>query len=281
MKPARRLRRFFSTHRLPSAGGKIWLAISETHHLRNILRLKPGDPCLITDGAGSEAEARIENFSENGETLVRILERKTAAKNGVLISSAGFGIRVCQAMPQRRKMDDLVEKAQELGVSEIWPVETSRTVVKMSAEKSTVALMRWQKIAREAAKQSGSLALVKISAPRKWNQVLEEIPNAEKTALFHPDPKAQSFREWIKNLESEFVPSPLSSPRDAGQGEEGRKMINLLLGPEGGFTAGEIKQAVSNRKGIALINLGGNILKSDTAFLAVISALRLLFPKKP
>ena len=267
MKPVRRLRRFFSTQALPLAGGEVWLPSSETHHIRNILRLKPGDSCLVADGAGAEAEAKVKSFSEDGRTLLTVMKRKASAE----VSSNGLEIRICQAMLQKGKMDGLVEKAQELGVQEIWPVETSRTVVKMSGESSERVLARWEKIAREAAKQSGSLELVKISEPQKLDKVLAQIPDGEKVAIFHPDAKAENFREWVECL----IPPPLSSPHEMGGGKQGGNTIYLFLGPEGGFSDQEVEKMLK-KKSAALVSLGKNILKADTAFLAVISALRLM-----
>ncbi|MBI3307305.1 MAG: 16S rRNA (uracil(1498)-N(3))-methyltransferase [Candidatus Omnitrophica bacterium] len=263
MKPTRRLRRFFFPHPLPTEKGKIWLPASETHHLRHILRLKPGDRCLITDGFGKQVEARIENFSEDDKTLMTILECENPAKGKSSAPSSSLFIRICQALPQRGKMDEMIEKAQELGADEIWPMETSRTVVKMSRDNSAKVLARWNKIAREAVKQSGSCELVKISEPKKLEQILKEIPKEEKVALFHPGAEALPFQNWIKLMEK-------ISP----------KKVTLFLGPEGGFSESEIAAVRSGRTASAnVVSLGENILKADTAFLAVISALRLLYPK--
>ncbi|MBI3312952.1 MAG: 16S rRNA (uracil(1498)-N(3))-methyltransferase [Candidatus Omnitrophica bacterium] len=219
------------------------------------MRLKPGDSCLIADGTGREVKARIENFTEDGKTHLIVLESKISPNHKSSIQDSGLQIRVCQALLQKGKMDDLVRKAQELGVDEICPMETSRTVLRMNAESGKRVLQRWEKIAREAAKQSGSLQLVKITNFEKFSKILQTIPKGEVVAVFHPSAKAVGFRDWIKSLESVNA-----------------RRVNLFLGPEGGFAEEEIKN-------LPLINLGQNILKADTAFLAVVSALRLFFPK--
>jgi len=125
----RRLRLFFSFEPLPEVGEILCLPQTETRHMRTALRLKVGDSCLITDGTGLEAEAVILSFREDGATQVRVRDRIQPPSTGRL------WIRMIQAIPKRGKLEHLVEKAQELGVNEIWPVYSSRTIVRIPEEK--------------------------------------------------------------------------------------------------------------------------------------------------
>jgi len=155
----RRLRRFFSDLTLPPQGQEVQLSGNQTHHLAQVHRLGPGERCYILDGSGDMVEAVIIRFSEAGEAVLRVEATKKR--------SAPFPLKLKMhaAIPQRCKFDALVEKAQELGVDELHPLETQRTVVKMKRESHPKVLNRWERIAREAAKQSYSLQLIKLFAP--------------------------------------------------------------------------------------------------------------------
>lgn len=171
-------------------------------------------------------------------------------------------LKVAQALPQKRKMDDLVEKAEELGIQELWVLETQRSVVKMRGEGAERARKRWERIVIEAAKQSGTPFLTRIEGPVSFRKVLEErIESGDRAFLFHPDPKGISFSkvvEELKNLEKE------KSPASAF----------LFLGPEGGFTPEEVRWAES--RGVRKVFLGSSTLRVETAFLGVVSAIRLM-----
>lgn len=260
MKTSRRLRRFLSPIPLPAIGREVILPASETHHLRDILRLRVGDRCLVTDGAGREAEARVDNFVDGKQTRIiieSIHTRRGGDKNRVYL-------RVAVAVPQRHLMDDLIVKAEELGVQEIWPLESEHTVVKISESTQPKVLERWRKIASEAAKQSGAPELLHITSPKTFEQAVKDVPREEPLLIFHPSGNSIAFRDWIRKPES-------------------CRSLNLFIGPEGGFSDKEIQSANGLRRdsGSSLpmvLSLGENILKVDTAFVGILSTLRFLLP---
>ena len=251
------MRRFFSIQPLKTAGQIVGVSPSETHHLRHIIRLKIGDPCLLTDGLGLEAEATITEFLEDGTSRLKV-EKITKAYP----AQSGIRIRVFPALTKTDKMDDLVEKAQELGVEEFWPVHAERSILSIKEDKQPKVLSRWEKKAREAAKQSGSLNLLRIEPPQSFKQTVERIPPKEPMILFHPTAKAISFKQWIQRMD-----------RDAG-------ILNLFFGPEGGYMEEEIEFAKTLREktgsSCTIVSLGRTILKIDTAFVGVISAVKFL-----
>jgi 16S rRNA (uracil1498-N3)-methyltransferase len=132
------------------------------------------------------------------------------------------------------------------------------------AEKIKVS-ERWKRIAQEAAKQSGSLRLVDVRKPLEFGDALHSIPSTEKIIVFHPSERTLHFKDWIEKLChcSKEAPHGASVP------------LHLFFGPEGGFSETEMK--MFEDCGSQSVSLGSHILKVDTAFLGVISALRLLF----
>jgi 16S rRNA (uracil1498-N3)-methyltransferase len=249
--PQRRLRRFFSSAVLNKEGQEITLPPSEASHMHKTLRLSAGDRCLVTDGYGREAEARIKGFSQDGSALLVIGSISRLSSSG----SGNLMLNVYPALLQKGKLDDLVQKAQELGIQKIFPVETRRTVAKMTPEARKKVMGRWEKIAREAAKQSGSLRLTEIHEPAEFKKAVQGLPAGSQIALFHPTEK-MSFPEWIKTVKPE-------------------KEIHLFFGPEGGFEDAEVEWAIS--KGAVVVGLGDILLKADTAFYGVTAALKFLF----
>ena len=231
-------------------GSEVRLSPDQTLHLRKVLRLKEGDHCLITDGTGHEAEATVWSFPVSGEAVL-LLNRVTGTA-----STPDVQIRLFPAMIQKAKIDFLVEKAQELEIQEIIPVETSWTVVKMNQAEACKAAERWQRLAREAAKQSGSLRLIKIQKPVNFSKAFEQASADGTNIIFHPGKQAMPFAEWTKTL------------------SRGSR-LNLFFGPEAGFTQPEIEQAGKKAKMVALTQ---TLLKADTAAFGVAAAIRFLFP---
>ncbi len=261
MTASRRLRRFFISQPIPPPGALTYLPSSETRHLKKVLRLKQGDSCLITDGRGREAEALIQEFLKDGQTALKITISSLSPQ---LERGPRLRLRICQAMLQKGKMDFLIEKAQELGVAEFWPVETERSVVKMSREAAQKVCQRWRKIIQAAAKQSGSLNLVQMIPPCRWEDAMMQIPEGEPIAFFHFSQRAVSFEAWAGRLKESLQPG---------------KIVNLCVGPEGGFTEQELARAEQLRKDQAeclqYVSLGENTLKAETACLALMAVLKL------
>ena len=214
------------------------------------MRLEAGESCLVTDGHGREAQARILDFGKDGQARLFIEKISVRAPGNSLV------IRAFPALPQKGKMDDLIEKAQELGVDEILPVETRRTMVKMSHASWPRVESRWTRIAQEAAKQSGSLRLLQIHGPVLFEKALKGLGEKEQAAVFDPRDPAGPFRPWALGLKPELP-------------------VSLFWGPEGGFTEEEL--ALARSRGASIVKLTDTILKVDTAFLGVISALRFLW----
>ena len=243
----RTLRRFFVDAPFPSEGALVELSFRETRHLQKVLRLKTGERCEIFNRQRQRARATLQSISEEGVAQLELDEFFSVPGNSLLI-------KVSQALPQKKKMDLLVDWASELGVQELWVTETKRTIVKMKDEGGRRAKKRWERIAVEASKQSGSGVLTQIEGPLSFeNIVKEKIGPHDRTFLFHPDPKGIPFPEFIKNAGSS---------------------VFLFFGPEGGFTEDEVEMAESF--GVQKVFLGESILRLEAAFMGVLGALRFL-----
>jgi len=172
-------------------------------------------------------------------------------------------LKVAQAMPQKGKMDRLVEKAEELAIQELWALETKRSVVKMRVEARSRVRERWERIVVEAAKQSGSSVLTRVEGPVPFETVIrEKLERSDRAFLFHPDPRGLSFSAFVEQIrepEGETLPPAF-----------------LFFGPEGGFDEDEVRLAES--RGAKKVFLGDSVLRLETAFLGVLSALRFLIP---
>ena len=248
----RGLRRFYIEAEFPAEEAVIKLSSRETFHLHRVLRLEPGDPCQIFNPYGWGAEAQVEIFSEKEGARLKL-------KKIFPLNRPSLRLKVGQALPQRKKMDDLIMRAEELGVHELWVLETDRTVVKMRGDGRERVRNRWERIVVEAAKQSGSPVLMRVEGPLPFKKILEEkVMIPEKAFIFHPDPEGLHFSEMIEGLREGKAPAE----------------IFLFFGPEGGFTDEEVRLAES--RGVKKVFLGDSILRLETAFLGVISAIRLM-----
>jgi len=226
-------------------GGKIYAGKEESHHIIDVMRLREGDSVTVFDGTGKEYSGIIESVKNKSVVIAVDKIAAAAAKSPVEISLA-------QAMPKKDKMDYIVQKATELGVREIIPIESERTIVRAAKDKAAYKTDRWRKIAIEAAKQCGRNDLPDLKEIRSVIDLLKD------------------FRRYdgiiMPCLSKKTVPlkSALGRLKDP-------KRLLLMIGPEGDFTPGEIAAAEAN--GALLVSLGRLVLKSDTAAIAALAVL--------
>ena len=215
----------------------------DVKHIKKVLRLREGEEIEVCDGCGEDFECKIESLSDD-VVRAEILNRRQN------VAEAPIEITVFQGMPKNDKMDYIVQKCVELGVCRIVPVITKRAVsIPRDAEKKTA---RWQRIADEAAKQCGRGIL----------------PKVENTINFADAIKAMSDEDALSLMpyecEKEGSLSALLRSTD-------KKKINVFIGPEGGFDESEVEKAKC--AGIHTVTLGPRILRTETAPLAVCSAI--------
>ena len=223
------------------------LSPEESHHALDVLRLRPGDSAVVFDGRGAEARVRIEEADSGGVTYKILSSSKTPRP--------ACRIRFGQAMIKPAGMELLIQKLTELGVSEIWPIASERSVPKPGGEKRIS--LRWETIALAACKQSG----------QNWLPLIHEAAPLE-TFLAAPDPAPPACR-IIGSLQPEARPLPalLAEAKAAGK----THWVDILIGPEGDFTPSETGRA--RAAGFRPASLGPLVLRSETASIFVASAL--------
>ncbi|MFA5927975.1 MAG: 16S rRNA (uracil(1498)-N(3))-methyltransferase [Candidatus Margulisiibacteriota bacterium] len=215
------------------------------HHLIHVLRLQVNDHLNVLDNAGHIYETKISTLSKNSADCQII---RTAA-----VSALAYKLVLAQALIKGEKMDWLVQKATELGVSEILPLITERTQVKLSVADAVHKQVRWQSIAQAAAEQCERSDLPVISKPVALKGY-QPGKSANELSLLC------AARSQAEKLQSNTLP-----------GSPGK--ITIFVGPEGGFSAEEENTLIDN--GCRPISLGSNILRAETAAIACLSQLNL------
>ena len=221
----------------------------DVNHIRNVLRMSPGDRISVSDGLGTDYICELEQL-EAGCVRGRILERKPF---DVELSSR---LILYQGLPKGDKMELIVQKAVELGAAEIVPVSSGRCVVKLDVKKAAARVKRWNAIAEGAAKQSKRMTVPKVHEVMTFRQALEYAAAIDVRLM--PYEKAEGMEATRKGLAA-IAPG---------------QSVAVLIGPEGGFEDGEAEAAA--RAGFAHISLGRRILRTETAGLTALSILMYL-----
>lgn len=217
---------------------------SDVNHISKVLRLRPGDLIEILDGNGRAAVASIDTINKKDISL-KFIEEFTPKGEPLL------KVTLVQGLSKGEKMDLIVQKATELGVSKVIPMICHRSVVRLEGNKSESRQERWQRVAMEAAKQCRRAKIPKVSLPQSMAGVLEGIPEGTMAIM----PWEGENKNTLEHVLS------------------GNKTDNLyiFIGPEGGFEPFEVEQAVS--KGISTVTLGSRILRTETAGLVCMSVV--------
>ena len=228
---------------------EILLTGPDVNHIRNVLRMRSGEEVLLSDGQGTDYHCRIE---EIGETFVKASLMWRLDGNAELPSR----IVLFQGLPKGDKMEFIIQKCVELGVTEIIPVQTKRTVVKLDAKKEQAKGKRWAGISESAAKQSGRGIVPKIGAVTDFSCALKQAAALDVCLIPY------ELAEGIGHT------------REVCQGIRPGQSVGIFIGPEGGFEEEEVLEAV--KAGAAPITLGRRILRTETAGMALLSVLAYL-----
>lgn len=214
------------------------------HQLQRVLRSRPGDHVVLIDGTGWAYEVAL-----------RVLQRDRVTAEVVRIwqpeSEPPTEVTLYQAVPKGRRWDWLLQKATELGVARVVPLQTERSVVRGAGN-----LERWNSIVREAAEQSHRARWPQVTDPVTLDQALDAFPDRPQALIACLDPRARSLGCALSDL-------TLDAP------------IALFVGPEGGFSEVEVEAAMA--KGLIPVSLGPRVLRAETAPLALLALIMARF----
>jgi len=246
-------RRFYAPQAASMPADKIvTLGRDETRHARNVLRLKPGDDVYVFDGEGHEYRCRLAAFQRHAARLDLIETVEPARPESPL------NLTLAVALLKGEKFDLVVQKATELGVTQLIPIVTARADVRIRDERDAERkLERWRRIVLESIKQCGRAQLMKIDVPEIFESVLTITEDDD-----HP-----------KLMFAERDGSPLSKVA-AGLSSRPKK-VTALIGPEGGWTDDEISKA--RKQDWKIVTLGGRPLRAETAAIAIAALLQHAF----
>ena len=212
--------------------GTVHITGSDVNHIKNVLRMRPGEKILVSTGGEKEYHCAVSDFPE-GEVLAAV-EEVTAADREL-----PSGIVLFQGLPKGDKMELIIQKAVELGATEIVPVEMKRCVVKLDRKKAEKKAERWQTIALGAAKQSKRMQIPTVHMPVTFQQALAMM--AESDVRLMPYENAEGMEGTRRILES----------------IEPGESIAILIGPEGGIDEAEVEMAMKEK--VEPITLGKRI----------------------
>lgn len=228
-------------------GNKIIITGGDVNHIKNVLRMKPGEEISVSNGVdGKEYRCGIDTLGE--EEI--ICQLRFVKEEGVELPSK---IYLFQGLPKADKMELIIQKAVELGVYEVIPVFCARAVVKLDEKKAKSKAARWQGIAQAAAKQSRRGIIPQVK-------------------------EVMSFREAVnysKCADVRMIPYELAEDMEKTRalidGLKPGEDVAIFIGPEGGFAEDEIEMAV--KEGMMPVTLGRRILRTETAGMAVLSII--------
>lgn len=213
------------------------------HYVRTVLRLKVGAEVLLFNDSGYEFKAELVEVTRKAVVakINKAVERQTESKLWI-----NYGLSVSRS----DHMDFAIQKAVELGVNEITPLLTKRSVVRVKSENKHKKTLHWQRIAQNAAEQSCRRFVPKIHEPIELN-------------------------EWALDSEAFKILLEPSAKQVLGRLSPKSQRMIVLSGPEGGFSAEEVDWALA--AGFVSVRLGPRVLRTETAALAVLTAMQLLW----
>ena len=239
------MHRFYADER-GVQGETAFLCEEDARHATRVLRMREGEACeLFADGKRFSGE--IASIGEDVEVRITGEMPSTEAK---------LRITLYQGLPKADKMELIVQKSVELGACAVVPVAMSRCVVQLDAKDGRKKQERWQKIAREACKQSGRCEMMQVSEPISFKQLLEKLPQHQAAIVPWEDARGYSLAKF--HQEHPDVTD-----------------LAIVIGPEGGMSEDEI--ARMKEASCQSVTLGPRILRTETAGLCAMSALFCLY----
>ncbi len=223
---------------------RIIIDTEDAKHISRVLRMGEGDMLTVCDSQGTDYEAEIVSLGQQ-EIVCKINSKSES------VSEPNIRVTLFQGLPKASKMEYIIQKTTELGITEIVPAKLSRCVAKIDNKKDEAKKFdRWQKISESAAKQSGRGIIPKISPIMTLDEIIEKSKEFDLFFVPYECEEQKTLREV------------LLSKKDV-------KSVGFLIGPEGGFDIAETEKL--RNAGIDTVTLGKRILRTETAGEAVLA----------
>ncbi len=219
--------------------------VEDNKHISKVLRLTEGDCIEVCDGHNNEYITKIQTISKSKVDL-SILEKKLSE------TEPNIKVTLFQSIPKSDKMEMIIQKVTELGIFNVFPVISKRTIIKLNGKNEQKKIERWRRIAIEAAKQCKRGIIPDINTPITFEQMLESVYQYDLVIIPYEKEKGQGFKNLLKSNGC-------------------LKKIAIVIGPEGGFDDQEILTA--RKAGAVPVTLGPRILRTETAGFVALSIL--------
>ncbi len=222
------------------------LITEDAHHIQHVLRMHVGEELTVCDGQGMDSHAQIQEFTENG-VLCKVLSQEPSA------AEPQIHVTLFQGLPKSDKMEWILQKGTELGISAFVPVAMQRSIAKYDSRKDAKKLDRWQKIAESAAKQSGRGRIPAVKETISLQKAADSVRDYDIFLVPYEMGLDHSLKACLQKLDK--------MPKTAA----------VLIGPEGGIDAAEVQMLEA--AGARIVGLGPRILRTETAGIAAATML--------
>ena len=219
---------------------------SDVNHIKNVIRLKPGNEIRVSNREDKDYICEITDIS-NEEVVAKIIDVDLAG------TELKTKVYLFQGLPKGDKMETVIQKNVELGVYEIIPVAMKRSIVKLDAKKAEAKVKRWNGISESAAKQSKRMIIPNVTKVMTYKEAIEYAKELDICLVPYENEKDMTHtREIIESIKNE-------------------SKVGIFIGPEGGFEEDEIESAIA--LGMETITLGKRILRTETAGMAIMAVI--------
>ena len=231
---------------------KVYIRGMDVKHIRNVLRMKPGEELLASDGEGHDYSCRICTINDD-EIECKIISESLS------LNESPVRFHLFQGLPKADKFEHIIQKSVELGVYEIVPVITARSIVKYDEKKQQTKGQRWLKISESAAKQSRRGIIPQVHEIMKFDDAVKYASGMD--MVFIP------YENYKDMQQTKAALAKIAPGMDVG----------IFVGPEGGFEQTEVEKACTRKSeggaDAVQISLGSRILRTETAPLMLLSVL--------
>lgn len=227
--------------------GSYILIQHDVHHITHVLRKGVGDTLTVCDGRGTDYECVILEIAPLEERVVARIESRSVSD-----TEPTTKITLFQSMPKADKMEFVLQKGIEIGISSFQPFYSERSLIHLDSTKAKQKVERWNKIAEAAAKQSGRGMVPAVEEVLTWKEALGKLKDYELNLVCYEDARKVSLKQILQETREKLGRAP--------------KSVSVWIGPEGGLAPQEVDLLTQN--GAVICGLGPRILRTETAGMA-------------